>query len=35
MKLIRTLTEAITRFFECDKVSVHPDAVSRTGNYRR
>lgn len=35
MKLFRSLSETIAKIFECDKVSVHPDAVSRTGNYRR
>lgn len=35
MKLIRSLSKTIAKIFECDKVSVHPDSISRTGNYRR
>lgn len=35
MNLFKNMAGAIGRFFDCDKISVHPNSISRTGNYRR
>lgn len=34
-QILKAVSSSIARFFDCNKVYVNPDSVSRTSNYRR